>query len=364
VLGVIIKNKNQPIQMDEPYYIENLIKQRIEFEKSRFKGSKREFEKLIDDKLPELLKSISNGTIEVLYEYCLDKKNDLKKREKEINTKIKKNYGFGIQLFEGFLELNSKISSITYDKYYKTFDTLKDHIKLDTLVSNHVRACQIASEIKALVTNGFADDAHARWRTLHEISVIFLYLYNSDYETVEMYNDYETIESYKKAKDYNDCCEELGWESIETSEIENLNQEKNRLIEKYGKEFCESYGWTMRNMPKGRRNFREIEKNVDMSHLRAIYTWSNENVHAGVSGIKTKLSLRQNEQNCFLTGPNDCGFLDPIQFTTISLYEMSNVFLNMEDSMMNKILGEVLLFFQNEVIKEFAQIEKMNQELN
>jgi len=100
--------------MDEPYYIENLINQRIEYEKSIFKGSDKEFDKLIDEKIPELLSGITSGLLEVTYKYCLDKKNDLKKREKEISAKIKKNYGIGIQLFEGFLELNSKISSMTY----------------------------------------------------------------------------------------------------------------------------------------------------------------------------------------------------------------------------------------------------------
>jgi hypothetical protein len=343
--------------MDEPYYIENLINQRIEYERSNFKGSEKEFGKLIDDKLPELLKSITRGLMEVTYKYCLDKKSDLKNREKEINTKIKKNYGFGIQLFEGFLELNSKISSMTYDKYYKSFDTYQDHIKLDALVANHVRACQIANEIKILVKNGFADGAHARWRTLHEISVIFLYLYNSDYETIEMYNDYEVIETYRKANEYNECCEELGLESIEDSEIENLNQKRDFLISKYGKEFTENYGWTMKDLPKGRRNFRELEKFVNLNHLRAIYTWSNESIHGGVSGIKTKLSLRENEQHYFLTGPNDCGFIDPIYFTSVSLSEMSNAFLNMEDSLMNKILEKLLLLFKNQVVEEFEKRE-------
>jgi hypothetical protein len=350
------KKKNLQ-KMDKPYYIENLITQRIEYEKSIFKGSEKEFDNLIDEKLPELLTNITSGLMEVTYKYCLDKKSDLKKREKEINSKIKKNYGIGIQLFEGFLELNSKISSMTYDKYYKIFDNDQDHIKLDTLVANHVRACQVANEIKTMVTNGFADGAHARWRTLHEISVIFLYLYNSDYETIEMYNAYEVIETYKKAIEYNECCDELGLEPIEDSEIGEIKQQRDLLISKYGKEFTENYGWTMKDLPKGKRNFRELEKLVNLNYLRAIYIWSNESIHGGVSGIKTKLSLRENEQHYFLTGPNDCGFIDPIYFTSISLSEMSNVFLNMEDSLMNKILRKLLSDFQNLVVEEFEKSE-------
>ncbi len=344
--------------MEQEYYIENLIKKAIRKTKSDFKGSKDEFEKFINDKIPETIKTISSGIMEEIYNYCIDDNNDLKKHEKKVVKKINKNYKLGIKLFEGFIELNTKISSITYNKYYKIFTTPEDQIKLDTLIANHVRACQVANEIKVLVINGFADGAHARWRTLHEICITFLYLYDADYETIEMYNDYETIESWKKAKEYREGYQRLNWEPLEETEWESLETERKRLIEKYGKEYSESYGWTMKGLPKGKRNIRELEQLVDKDYLRTIYAWSSENVHAGVSGIKTKLSLRENEQHKFLTGPNDCGFLDPIQFTSYSLTEMSEVFLEMEDSLMNKILGELLYFFQNEVVKEFQRIEE------
>jgi len=111
----------------------------------------------------------------------------------------------------------------------------------------------------------------------------------------------------------------------------------------------------MKDLPKGKRNIRELEKLVNLNYLRAIYIWSNESIHGGVSGIKTKLSLRENEQHYFLTGPNDCGFIDPIYFTSISLSEMSNVFLDMEDSLMNKILRNLLSVFQNLVVEEFEK---------
>jgi hypothetical protein len=35
-----------------------------------------------------------------------------------------------------------------------------------------VRGCQVTDEILCLLENGFADGAMARWRTLHEITVV------------------------------------------------------------------------------------------------------------------------------------------------------------------------------------------------
>lgn len=256
------------------------------------------------------------------------------------------------------MELNASISSMTYQKYFKLFDTLDDHVKLDTLIAIHVRACQVANEILILIKNGYADGAHARWRTLHELCVTFIYLYDSDYNVIQMYNDYEIIEKYKKAKEYKNCEESLELEKFEEGEWEQLSKSRDEIIAKYGKEFSGGYGWTMNDLPKGKRNFKELETHVGIEKLRIIYSWANESVHAGVSGIKDKLSLKKEESYHFLTGPNDCGFLDPVQYTSYSLLRMSDILLGMEDSMLHKIYAELLIFFQNQIVLEFSKIEQ------
>jgi hypothetical protein len=342
--------------MQEPYYIENAIKNFLNETKIKYDGQEAEFDKIIDEKLTTTIENIAKSTLEELYNHCISDDSDLKNREKEISSKISENYKIGIKLFEGFMELNAQISSMTYGKYFKIFDTFDDHIKLDTLIAIHVRACQVANEILALIKNGYADGAHARWRTLHELSVTFLYLYDSDYEVIHMYNDYEIIEKYKKAKEYKACENSLDLEKLEDDVWEELCKERDEIIKKYGKDFSEGYGWTMNDLPKGKRNFRELEKHVGAEKLRVIYSWANESVHAGVSGIKDKLSLREEESYHFLTGSNDCGFLDPVQYTSNSLCQMSEVLLSMEDSILHKIFDELLFYFQNEIVLQFSKV--------
>src|SRR4029077_18930805 len=41
-----------------------------------------------------------------------------------------------------------------------------------SLIKIHARAVQISYEILALIRGGFADGAHARWRSLHELAII------------------------------------------------------------------------------------------------------------------------------------------------------------------------------------------------
>lgn len=346
--------------MDTPFYIENLIRKVIKESRSKYDVCDDEFKKLMEKKMPSFAEKISKEIIDEITNYCFSEENDLKKREKEITERINSRYGYSIKLFEGFIELNNQIGFITYNKYYKLFDTYKDHIKLDTLTSLHVRACQITNEILILVKNGFADGAQARWRTLHELTVTFLYLYDADDDVIQMYNDFEIIEKYKKVLDYNNCYESLGFDDMDEDNLLELTRVRNKLIEKYGKEFSDNYGWTLNDLPKGKRNFRELEKFVGLSDLRVIYTWANDNIHAGVSGVKEKLSLREEESYHFLPGPNDWGFLDPVQYTTNSLCQMSEILLGMEDSMMNNLFEELLFLFQNEIVTELNKVESVN----
>jgi hypothetical protein len=347
--------KDSPFE--EPFYMEKLIQDIIKKKKESFSGSETEYEEFLDQKMPEFIRDISVGVLETTFNYCLSSKSDLKNYEKKVAKRISHKYGTGIKFFEAFLELNSKISSNTYAKWFNQFNTIEDHVKLDTLIANHVRACQVANEVLVLIKNGFADGAHARWRTLHEICITFLYLYDSSYTVIEMYNDYFAIERWKKAKEYQENCVKLEWEPLANSELSSLESEKNRIIEKYGNAFAKPYGWTMNDLPSGQRNIRELEKLVEMGHFHTIYAWSSENIHSGVSGIKYRLSLKDDEQNHFLMGPNDTGFLDPVQFTSYSLTEMSKTLLHMENSFMNKIMEELLFLFQNELVKEFSKQE-------
>lgn len=344
--------------MEEQFYIEKLIQKALKESRANFNGSDKEFESEMEIKLPKVIEKILTSVSEELYKYCFDKNNDLKKQERKIIKSIKSKYGNGIKIFEAFIELNIKISSFTYDKYYKVFDKLEDQIKLDTLISIHTRACQIINEIRVLTINGYADGAMSRWRTLHELSITFLFLFKNDYETIDMYNDYQAIETWKKAQEFQENYKSLGWESFSKEDLEFIENDKDEMIKKYGKEFGKGYGWTMKVLPIGRRNIREIEKIVGQNHFRPIYTWASENVHSGVSAIKKKLGLRENEQDFLLTSCNDFGFLEAIEFSSTSILLMSETFLNMEDSYMNKISKELLYFLREEVINEFAETEE------
>lgn len=51
----------------------------------------------------------------------------------------------------------------------------------------HVRGIQIAQEILALIKHGFADGAHARWRALHEVAAVAMFIKLSGQQTAKRF---------------------------------------------------------------------------------------------------------------------------------------------------------------------------------
>lgn len=343
--------------MAQEFFIEKTIQKAIEEKKADFDGTDEEFEKLINSKLPKIIEGLLENLWDELYEYSFDENNDLRNHQRKINEKISKKYGNGIKLVESFIEMNSQVSTATYDKYYSIYDNYEDQLKLDTLISIHARACQIANEIRVLVTNGYADGAMSRWRTLHELCITFLFLFDNNPKITKMYNDYHVIERWKKANEFQENHTFLQIEPISKNDMEFIESERKEVLEEYGKEFGKSYGWTMDILPNGRRNIREMEKIVGLEHHRPLYTWASENVHSGVSGINKKLGLREEEQNNLLTGANDFGFTEPIEFMTISLTTLTETLLDMEDSSMNRIFKEFIRALQKATVTEFSNLE-------
>lgn len=112
---------------------------------------------------------------------------------------------------------------------------------VDVLPRLHARSCQIANEVITLLETGFADGAIARWRTLHEISVVANLLKEFGEDLACRYLDHQIYESYRAAKDYMNCYERLGYEPLEDMEYQEIKISYEEMKERYGNEFCSQY---------------------------------------------------------------------------------------------------------------------------
>lgn len=247
--------------------------------------------------LPKVIKKALSRTVSIGAEKMLESvklrcSKMLEKRRRfarKFEQRLMMKWKTPIDLLETLLEISYEIGAEFNNEYRKEASRKGDYL-FDVLTRLHARACQTGFEILALLRNGLADGSNARWRTLHEIAVIALFIRKQGVATAKRFLDYEVIESYKKALEYQRCCSRLGYKPLTKKELESLTKMRCDLLKKYGKDFDENYGW----IPLGivsTRNFAEVEKSVGLDHLRPYYRMACDNVHSGTKGIKFKLGL-------------------------------------------------------------------------
>jgi len=141
-----------------------------------------------------------------------------------------------IDLLEIFINICRNEGSKINQQYRAEASQTKDYV-FDVLTKLHARGCQISFEILTLLKSGFPEGAHARWRTLHEIAVISYFIMEKGQNIAERYLKFEIIESYKEAIEFQKHAPKLGYEPLTQEEMTILENERDEVIRKYGKDF-------------------------------------------------------------------------------------------------------------------------------
>ena len=228
----------------------------------------------------------------------------------------------------------------------------------EALVRLHARACQVASAILALLRSGYADDAHARWRALHEIAVVSIFISEQGEETAEQYLLHDGIQQYKLALKYSTHEETLGLEPLSEEELEKHRAVRDRLVERFGKPFKESYGWAATALGNMRPTFESIEEHVSQSHWRPYYGMASDNIHANAHGGYYRLGSPPYAEEVFLAGPSVYGLADPGDSTAISLCLVTASMLGTKWSLDSIVAIKTLLALRDEVSEAFLQAHR------
>ncbi|MDN7934979.1 DUF5677 domain-containing protein [Burkholderia metallica] len=183
----------------------------------------------------------------------------------------------------------------------------------------HTRAVQIANEISCLLKGGYADGAMARWRSLHETTVILAFLGRHDDALASRFVDFQAIIRLKAATEYNEHHAALGFDPIDQAELAQYQTDRDAMLAKYGPSFANENGWAADVLKQKRVTFKDIEKFVELSYLRPQYGFASKNIHAGIDSIGYKLALSMSGKELLLAGPSNEGLIEPIQCTSYSL---------------------------------------------
>ncbi len=317
----------------------------------------QEFVEKLEKSVPEIIEEMTtpilSGLMKDMPAMLKAHRKDMKGFEKRLHADWKKPF----DLFEAFLVLAFEAGD-EFNNEFRKDETEKENYVLETLTRLHARACQIASEVQVLLESGFADGAHARWRSLHEIAVVASFIKTHGNEVAERYLLHDNIESFKAASLHKKYYEILGDEPISQDEYNSVKAVRDELIVRFGNAYKNNYGWAASALNKDDPNFSDIEENSGLDHLRPYYKLASHNVHANPKGVMFRLGLLGNARNILLAGPSNYGFTDPAQGTAFSLGLVTVTLLTVKPTIDNLVLSNILLKLETEIGEEFFKVQK------
>lgn len=324
-------------------------------------GGEIELDDLCQELIEEAVPQIINETTGLILSSLREKmpvmlkthKKTIRKFEKRLHEDWKKPFN----LFEVFLILAIEAGDEFNSEFRKEESEAENYI-FEALTRLHARACQVASEIFVLIKSGFADGAHARWRSLHEIAVVASFIKTHGNEVAERYLLHNNIELYRAATLYLKHYESLGMEPIPPDEYDSIKTRRDKLIERFEDSYKNNYGWASKVLGKKNPNFLDIEENSRLDHLRPYYKLASHNVHANPKGIMFKLGLFEKTQNILLAGPSNFGFTDPAQGTVFSLGLITVTLITLKPTVDNIVFSNILLRLETEIGEEFFKVQK------
>lgn len=232
-----------------------------------------------------------------------------------------------LDLFDLILIVVEEAGSDFLKKYHRQAVDETNFV-LNVLIRLHARACLTTSEVGSLLRSGHAAGALARWRTLHELSVVAHFISAHGQVVAERYLLHEVVEAAKAAKDYERCYTRLRYEPIDPQEVEDLQAARAALCQRFGKAFGEQYGWAAEALNKQRPSFADIERSVNLDFMRAHYRMSSHGVHPNLKGSTFNPGIL-GVHKVLLSGPSNAGLADAGHASLISLIQCTTVLLSL-----------------------------------
>ena len=318
-----------------------------------------------DEELPTIImESTDQLSHDILKDLKISSKGMLKDRAEDIHSfesNLVNVYTNGFELLEMLIVISLEAGDSFNNDLRVEASSANDYV-FEVLTRLHARACQIAYEILVLLKSGLADGAHARWRSLHEISVTAFLIGANDNALAERYLLHNEVESYKAAQIYQEYYASLSLEPLSTEEIANLKNINDNLVDRFGKHYQSDYGWASVVTNNPRPTFRDIERCAGLEHLRPYYKMACHNVHANPRGIFFKLGLYPESGDILLAGPSNVGLTDPGQLTALSIAQISTTLLAQKPNIDRIVVCKIMLALEREIAQAFWDAENSIKE--
>ena len=269
---------------------------------------------------------------------------------------VRWNDGFGLlrELWVTCEELGSN-----FDENFGVGALEPQDFQIEALVRLHSRALLISKEIICLLENGFPDGAMARWRSLHEATVIAWFLSVNDQETSLRFLRSFDVVAARALKQYFEYQDRANLTAVSETEVKSLQVISSRILSDHGKEMKNDYGWASKTLGIKRPFFSDIEKACELDHWRPRYRWASSYLHPGYIPIGNLLGVSESDQPVFLVGHSNSGMTDPAHQTAISLTLVTHALLDSRINLDTLAMKKLVIQMSDEVGEAFLRVQKM-----
>jgi hypothetical protein len=212
-----------------------------------------------------------------------------------------------------------------FDQSYRQIAVDTHDYKFEALSRLHAGAARIGGEIYSLLIAGYGSGAHARWRTLHELSIVAAFIAQEHDEIAERYIHHEFVKTFEDAKHYQEHAGNLGADPLTDEELKNLTRNYRSAMQRYGDEFRLEFGWAIPTIVakdpklKGQRiGIKHLQRAIDEAYWTPIYRMASHAIHPTATFARVPLGIPENSTG-LLAGPSNRGLSRPAVDALIAL---------------------------------------------
>ncbi len=294
---------------------------KIDFIDEDVETLERRVSEILEGQLDTMLSNITDR----ISEDFLTKSRKIWKRELRLEDRdrtaferrLQERWGEPLRRLRLLLGISREFGSDFGAEVWPALRTEKPYLA-DILFRSQARACQIADAIITLLSHGFADDAMARWRSIHEIGATLTLLTEHGEALAERYVLHQYADKRRSLEDYEICVKEWGYEPMAPDEVDAINTGFADAAQRFGPNFKGRYGWAADHLCKVGPTFRDIEEAAGRAAWRATYKMASKNVHAGAAAVYSQLGVFPDTKTV-LAGPSNAGLADPGHATALAI---------------------------------------------
>ena len=160
---------------------------------------KGDLEPRLASAIPDLADSIAESMLATIKKEAAVGLKEKREYQQQFEERLRNHWQKPLELLDLLISLATE-GGDEFNETFKEESGRSNDPVFKALTLLHARACQIASAILVLLRSGYADDAHARWRTLHEISVVSIFIGERGKNVAERYLLHDHVQRYKLAE--------------------------------------------------------------------------------------------------------------------------------------------------------------------